>query len=111
MTHVTDVNERVDRLRKDDERRLLLCVVILLAYLLLGCAELPPTKVPVCSEQRGVVCHAPAKPYVWRDLKWERAHVCPAGTDLTLRACYRFAGVKDGRQLYVYQSPDGDDNP
>lgn len=109
--HAEEVLARIARDKRENDLQLLLAVTILLVMLLLACVPLPLTTFPVCSEHRGIVCRAPSKPYVWRDPRWEHLHVCPEKTDLTLRACYRFAGVFDGRQLYVYQSPDADDNP
>lgn len=112
MSHADEVIARVAREKRENDLQLLLAVVILLVVLLLGCARATSREVcipvPVCSQNRGILCYAPSPE---RDRKWEHANVCPARTDLTLRGCYRFAGVVKGRQLYVYQSPDGDDNP
>lgn len=84
-------------------RRLALIVILLAA-----CASLPPTTIPVCSENVGCLCHAPFAAFAFESVfAWESAKLCPAKTDLTFRRCYVRAGVRDGRQVYVFVSDGG----
>jgi hypothetical protein len=59
------------------------------------CASLPPSTIPVCSDDPGVVCRAPTP-------DWAISRLCQSEIDLQYRACYLHAGHRDGRDLYVY---------
>lgn len=80
-----------------------------LVGLLVACAVLPVSKVPVCAWDPDVVCRAPgiAALFGARDWQWEHRELCPAKTDLHSRACYVYAGTLGARQLYVYRVFDG----
>lgn len=71
-----------------------------------GCA-LPPTLIPVCAWQPGVICRPPARAILLggRDVEWEAHELCPARTDLHFRSCYVRAGMRDGRAVYVFVVP------
>ena len=80
----------------------------------LGCASLPPTKVPACDGTFQALCHAPVE--MDRSLAWEAVNACPSPSNPDRRfprgtprgvpadwcACYAFAGVEDYRQVYRY---------
>ena len=101
-------------------RRLALVAAALL--LLVGCASLPPTNLPVCAERFEATCRAPVRcvldekntfcgckktTEVWWDELWERGRVCPAAMLVEghpdLRACYTHRGVMDSRTVYEYR--------
>jgi hypothetical protein len=75
-----------------------------LALVMIACAP-PPTLTPVCAWVEGQVCRPPARAALLgaRDREWEARELCPAHESLRYRACYVPAGVRDGRQVYVYR--------
>lgn len=85
--------------------------------LVVGCASLPPTTIPLCDGTFNVLCRAPVE--MDRSLLWESVNACtwpweppessryynntPRGVPEGLCACYRFAGAEDGYQVYSYE--------
>lgn len=78
-------------------------VVLILA--LTSCASLPATNLPVCDQNRFVLCRAPVE--LHRSFQWEEQNACPklakAGDDaITICNCYLTDKKQDERQVYYW---------
>jgi hypothetical protein len=66
-----------------------------------GCS-IPLSSLPICSQDPGIMCRAPAYALDGGAVAWEHANLCPMKTDLSFRACYMRAGRIDGREVFVF---------
>lgn len=75
----------------------------------LACLSLPPSKVPICAWDPGVVCRPPGMAVLLgaRDLEWEHRELCPEKTDPAFRSCYVRVGKRGSRDVYMYLDHEG----